>query len=103
MAVARLYIRHFRSVADAERLLSSVETHVRDRIAAVSASLTCFQPQDRRIVIELWQYPDADSMEWVRGSLQGVTVIPDTMMPQNTIHTLRRVISHGSEDWETAD
>ena len=38
-------------------------------------------------------------MHWVRQSLQGATVIPDAMLPENEIHNLDLAFSHNA-DWD---
>lgn len=97
---ARLYIRTFVSAENVERLIGTVETHVMNRISAVTASLMVMASKDHpNIMVELWEYPDEDSMHWVRQSLQGATVIPDAMLPENEIHTLELAASHNA-DWE---
>lgn len=97
--IARLYIRQFQSADNVNRLLGTVETHVKGRISAVTASLDCFVPAaDPTVMIELWEYPDEDSMHWVRQSLQAATVIPDKMLPENEIHTLDCVLAFNA-DW----
>ena len=97
---ARLYIRRFNSVENVERLIGTVETHVMNRISAVTASLMVMASNDQpNIMVELWEYPDEDAMHWVRQSLQGATVIPDAMLPENEIHTLELAASHNA-DWE---
>ena len=50
-------------------------------------------------MIEFWEYPDEESMHWVRQSLQGATVIPDAMLPENEIHNLDLAFSHNA-DWD---
>lgn len=98
--VGRLYIRRFQQASHVIRLLGTVETHVKGRIAAVTASLACYVPNnDPATMIELWEYPDESSMQWVQQSLQGATVIPDAMLPENEIHTLDLVLSHNA-DWD---
>ncbi len=97
--IARLYYRKFQSPNHVRRMFSTIETHVNDRIVAVSASLIFLQPDEHpNIMLELWEYPDEDSMHWVRQSLQQATVIPDTMMPENSIYTLNNIFCH-NDDW----
>ena len=98
--IGRLYIRRFQEPAHVVRLLGTVDTHVKGRVSAVTASLCCYVPvDDPNIMVEVWEYPDEDSMSWVRQSLQGATVIPDAMLPENEIHTLDLAVSHNA-DWE---
>lgn len=98
--IARFYVRTFKSSENVERMLGTVDTHVQHRISAVTASLMVYVPKNTpHQMIELWEYPDADSMEWVRQSLQGATVIPDAMLPDNEIHNMNLVFSHNA-DWE---
>ena len=98
--IARLYIRKFIAAENVERMIGTVETHVMSRISAVAASLLVYVPNSApNHMAELWEYPDEDSMLWVRQSLQGATVIPDAMLPENEIHNLDLVMSHNA-DWE---
>ena len=98
--IARLYYRKFRQEEHVDRMFGTIETHVNNRIVAVSASLMFFRAEDHpATMIELWEYPDEDSMHWVRQSLQGATVIPDAMLPENTIYTLDQIFSH-NDDWD---
>ena len=98
--IGRFYIRRFQQSSHVARLLGTVETHVKGRVAAVTASLCCYVPlDDPNTMVEFWEYPDEESMHWVRQSLQGATVIPDAMLPENEIHTLDLVFSHNA-DWD---
>ncbi|MCE2517653.1 MAG: hypothetical protein J4F41_07455 [Alphaproteobacteria bacterium] len=98
--IARLYIRKFKSPDNVERMVGTVDTHVMSRISAVTASLLVYVPKDApNHMVELWEYPDEDSMQWVRQSLQGATVIPDAMLPENDIHNLDLVMAHNA-DWD---
>ena len=98
--IARLYYRKFRAAEHVDRMFGTIETHVNNRIVAVTASLIFLRPHEHQAtMLELWEYPDEDSMHWVRQSLQGATVIPDAMLPENTIHTLNCIYSHNA-DWE---
>lgn len=97
---ARLYLRTFKTPEMVTRMLGTVETHVKGRVAAVTASLYCYVPEQHpNVMVELWEYPDEDSMHWVRQSLQGATVIPDKMLPENEIHNLECVLSFNA-DWD---
>ena len=98
--IARLYYRTFPKPEHVERMFGTIETHVNNRIVAVSASLIFLRPESQpETMLELWEYPDEDSMHWVRQSLQGATVIPDAMLPKNTIYTLNAIFSHNA-DWD---
>lgn len=98
--IARLYFRTFKQSDMVQRMLGTIDTHVMNRIAAVTASLMVYVPNDHpNQMVELWEYPDEDSMLWVRQSMQGATVIPDAMLPENEIHNLDLVLSHNA-DWE---
>ena len=98
--IARLYLRTFKHPEMVQRMLGTIDTHVMHRIAAVTASLLVYVPSERPDqMIELWEYPDEESMLWVRQSMQGATVIPDAMLPENEIHNLDLVLSHNA-DWD---
>ena len=98
--IARLYFRTFKQLDMVQRMLGTIDTHVVNRIAAVTASLMVYVPYDHPTqLVELWEYPDVESMAWVRQSMQGATVIPDAMLPDNEIHNLDLVLSHNA-DWE---
>ena len=98
--IARLYFRTFKKPEMVQRMLGTVDTHVMNRIAAVTASLLVYVANHKpNVMVELWEYPDEDSMAWVRQSMQGATVIPDAMLPENEIHNLDLVFSHNA-DWE---
>ncbi len=97
--IARLYYRKFKSPDHVTRMFGTIETHVNNRIVAVSASLIFLRSDEHpSTMLELWEYPDEDSMHWVRQSLEGATVIPDAMLPENTIFTLNEIFSH-NDDW----
>ena len=98
--IGRLYIRRFQQAGHVVRLLGTVETHVKGRVAAVTASLACFVPtSDPTVMIELWEYPDEESMQWVRQSLQGATGSP---MPccRKTKSTLLIWLSPHNAEWD---
>ena len=98
--IARLYFRTFKQPEMVRRMLGTIDTHVMGRISAVTASLLVYSCQDDPCqMVELWEYPDEDSMDWVRQSMQGATVIPDAMLPDNEIHNLELVLSHNA-DWD---
>ena len=100
---ARLYYREFHSSDNVPRMLKTIETHVNERIVSVNASLTCLiSAEHSATMLELWEYPDKDSMNWVRQSLQGATIVPDSLLPETTVFTLTKIYSHGA-DWNGAD
>ena len=87
--IARLYIRAFPDTKNVNRMLESVELHVRHRITGVDANLTLLKPAHRTdTLIELWRYHNEDDQSWVQQSLAGANVVPDAMAPTNTIYTL---------------
>ena len=95
--IARLYIRAFPDTKNVNRMLESVELHVRHRITGVDANLTLLKPAHRiDTLIELWRYHNEDDQSWVQQSLAGANVVPDAMAPTNTIYTLDLVFQ--SED-----
>ena len=55
--IGRFYIRRFQQSSHVARLLGTVETHVKGRVAAVTASLHCYVPlDDPNTMIEFWEY-----------------------------------------------
>lgn len=97
--IARLYIRTFPDTKNVNRMLESVELHVRHRITGVDANLTLLKPAHRTdTLIELWRYHNEDDQSWVQQSLAGANVVPDAMAPDNMIYTLDLVFqSHDSD------
>lgn len=98
--IARLYIRQFPDEENVNRMMESVDLHVRHRITGVDANLILFRPVDHMdTLIELWRYHNEDDQSWVKQSLAGANMVPDAMAPRNTIYTLDLIFQSDDNDF----
>ena len=70
--ISRIYRREFSNPADVETFINSVQV-IEKRISSATLRLRLHQCSENPLVIfEIWEYPDEDTMEWVRQSLEGL-------------------------------
>ena len=83
--IARIYQREFKTPADAEAFIEA--THLFEgRISAVDMSYRLYQSDENPChIIEIWEYPDEESMEWVQSSMEGAVAIPRRFNPETKL------------------
>jgi len=64
--IMRLYERQFENERDKQAFMDST-TRLEVRLSAVDISFRLYQSENQPLtLIEIWFYPDADTMNWVR-------------------------------------
>ena len=86
--LARFYKRSFNSTVDVAEFTNAVAL-IKDRLTAVDVKYRLYHSTDDPLVLfELWEYPDADAMEWVQSSMEGASAIPRKFHMETESYTL---------------
>lgn len=86
--LARIYKRRFNSTFDVNEFIKATEL-IKDRLIAVDVKYRFYQcAEDPFVIFELWEYPDAEAMEWVQSSMEGAVSIPRKFDIDSEIFTL---------------
>ena len=87
--ISRIYRREFSNPADVETFINSVQV-IEKRISSATLRLRLHQCSENPLVIfEIWEYPDEDTMEWVRQSLEGATSGAPTLAMASESYTAK--------------
>ena len=86
--LARIYKRRFNSTFDVNEFIKATEL-IKDRLIAVDVKYRLYQcTEDPFVIFELWEYPDAEAMEWVQSSMEGAVSNPRKFDIDSEIFTL---------------
>ena len=96
--IARIYQRTFKTSDDAQSFIEATKI-VEERISAVDFSYRVYQLHENPLIVyEIWEYPDADAMEWVQTSMEGAGAVPRAFNPDTVSYTADIAVAYNFEE-----